>query len=315
MNYQCKICNQDVNHNVYHVKERMLGTLEEFNYFQCENCGCLQIAEIPQDISRYYSDNYYSFNIEKNKSIQSTLSAYLLKHALRKRITGRDIIGDIAIQYNSYYRETLPWLIPGVCNFNSRILDVGCGGGKFLLFLHKIGFQSLEGIDPYIPEEINHFGKIKISKKSLIDLTGNYDLIMMHHSFEHMSNPREIFQHLPKVLSPEGVVLIRIPLSDSYAFRRYRENWFQIDAPRHFFLHTVKSIHWLAEENGLSVEKIIYDSSPEQFIASEKYVQDISLFEKVTLSAEKIKEYNAKTKDLNSKGEGDQACFYLKIKG
>jgi hypothetical protein len=38
----------------------MHGRREEFTYFQCLHCGCLQISEIPEDMSPYYPNNYYS---------------------------------------------------------------------------------------------------------------------------------------------------------------------------------------------------------------------------------------------------------------
>src|SRR5712692_4013534 len=47
--------------NREHVaKEMMFGFRDAFDYFQCAECGCLQIARFPDDMSRYYPASYYS---------------------------------------------------------------------------------------------------------------------------------------------------------------------------------------------------------------------------------------------------------------
>jgi len=58
----CKICNNSRNNKTFHVKEMMFGLRDEFKYFECSNCECLQIEEIPQNIAKYYPGNYYSFH-------------------------------------------------------------------------------------------------------------------------------------------------------------------------------------------------------------------------------------------------------------
>jgi len=40
----------------------MYGFRDEFEYFQCSNCECLQAAEIHESLSKYYSEDYYSFS-------------------------------------------------------------------------------------------------------------------------------------------------------------------------------------------------------------------------------------------------------------
>src|SRR5689334_15160240 len=56
---QCRICGGRENNAVYRAREMQLGWRDEFDYFQCAACDCLQIAEIPQDIHRYYPPGYF----------------------------------------------------------------------------------------------------------------------------------------------------------------------------------------------------------------------------------------------------------------
>jgi len=137
-------------------------------------------------------------------------------------------------------------------------------------------------------------------------------LIMMHHSFEHMANPYEVLNHLSTLLKPSGFLLIRIPMADSFAYRKYGVNWYQLDAPRHFFLYTVKSMSLLAKQCGFEIDRIEYDSTEYQFINSEKYCRDISLHEDYIVSSEYIKECRKSAHWLNKMKDGDQACFILR---
>ena len=58
---ECRICGNTDEHKTYKIKEMMFGLGEPFTYFRCANCDCLQIENIPEDMSRYYSSGYYSY--------------------------------------------------------------------------------------------------------------------------------------------------------------------------------------------------------------------------------------------------------------
>ena len=109
--------------------------------------------------------------------------------------------------------------------------------------------------------------------------------------------------------------MIRIPTVSSYAWKYYGINWYQIDAPRHFYLHSVKSLKILAEKCGFYIDQIKYDSGPLQFSISENYKQDIPLYGNdphIQFSPEEIKSFEKKAEELNAQNQGDQATFYLK---
>lgn len=91
------------------------------------------------------------------------------------------------------------------------------------------------------------------------ELEGEYDFVMLHHSLEHMSDQFAAFGHLRRLLKPSGKLLVRIPLAGGLAWRRYGVDWVQLDAPRHLYLHTERSIRVLADQTGLKVERVIYD--------------------------------------------------------
>lgn len=311
--YTCRICGNTQNNSLYIGKERMFGLYDEFLYFKCSDCGCLQIKDIPDDMDKYYPFDYYSYLSKDNSlSLKGRIANYLLKKALKTRLGKRNLIGDLACLYNRYYKDAYFYLDKSTCNYDSKVLDIGCGNGGLLNQMSLLGFRYLTGVDPYLEKDIHYSNGVNVLKKDMFDISSQYDLIMLHHSFEHMTNPYKVFAHLHQILTDEGVVIIRIPLIDSYAWRKYNMNWFQIDAPRHFYLHSVKSISCLANKTKFVINKIDFDSSEGQFIHSEKYLRNISLYEGYDIPKDVLAAFKKKSEELNLLMDGDQACFYLK---
>lgn len=58
----CRLCGTESKNDTYVVKEMFFGTGEKSVYFKCEICQCLQILEVPKNLSKYYGIEYYSFN-------------------------------------------------------------------------------------------------------------------------------------------------------------------------------------------------------------------------------------------------------------
>ena len=196
--------------------------------------------------------------------------------------------------------------------FKDSILDVGCGKGILAHKMKESGFENIMGIDPFIDETIKYKNGLQIPKKDFYDINKTYDFIMFNHSFEHMEKPLEVIKHSNKILKQNKFLLLRIPVADSYAFKHYRENWCSLDAPRHLFLHTKKSIEILAEEAGFEINQINYDSRSWQLWGSEQYAKDISLLDeksyyvnpnKSIFTKKKLMSLRLRVKELNKNGD------------
>lgn len=57
----CRVCGASGQFMSYRIKEMMVPTRDEFEYFTCGNCRCLQIRDIPEDLGKYYQRDYYSY--------------------------------------------------------------------------------------------------------------------------------------------------------------------------------------------------------------------------------------------------------------
>lgn len=313
---QCKICGNTENNTTYQAKEMMLGYRDTHEYVQCSVCGCLQLKTIPDNLLDYYPSDYYSYS---DVGFPTGLKKFILAQRDYHAVTGKgSLLGKILAKYRP--ETKLATLQPIGINRDSRILDVGCGAGHLLYALKDAGFQHLLGIDPFNEKRIEYKNGLVIAQQTLEQTEGQWDVIMMHHSFEHISEQQQTLQAAAERLTDNGCCLIRVPTVSSWAWQHYGVNWVQLDAPRHLYLHSVKSMRLLAKQCGLQVKNIVYDSFAFQFWGSEQYEQDIALHDKKSyavspdnssFSLAQIETYTKQANLLNKKKQGDQAAFYL----
>ena len=311
--YQCRICTNSKNNRTFTVQEMMFGLGDSFEYFECAKCGCLQIGEIPGDLSRYYPDDYYSFTVPGVNPVKRFLKRRWIGYALGEG----GLVGWTMIRLRGAPAYA-GWIGKIRANPDHAILDIGCGQGHLLLDLQNLGFSNLTGVDSHIEKDIQYGEHVRVLKRPLSELEGQFDLVMLHHSFEHMIEQAGTLKEVWRLLKPGKLALLRIPLSGSYAWQTYGVNWSQLDAPRHLFLHTVESISLLAGQAGFRIVETVYDSTSFQLWGSEQYRRGVPLTDARSFlkgsslfSRTELKEFEAKARELNGQSAGDQACFYL----
>ena len=309
----CKICGNSEGNKLRKVKEMMFGTREEFDYFECSKCNCVQLLNPPEDMTKYYPHNYNAYT---PLSVPSKIFSNLI-HALRQKrnfsdLTGIGILGNIL---NKFYPSTVFQILRKTAiDTQSKILDVGCGTGLLLNYLCDMGYDQVLGVDPFIEKDIKYINGVYILKKHLKEVQGRFDLVMFHHSFEHLPNPSETLQFVSNILTKDGKCIIRMPTVSSYAWEYYGINWVALDAPRHVFIHSLESVNLLCAMAGLKLNEVIYDSTIYQFWASEQIKRGIPLNSEISynlnpkksiFSKQSIRDFKLKAERLNREKRGD----------
>jgi len=311
MRSNCGICTASETLTHYEVREMMFGTGEPFPYFQCGSCGCLQLAEVPDDLSRFYPDQYYAYSTHHSQSrgVRGRLRWERNRYAFFRR----GLVGGILAAVAPYpHGGAHAWLSRNGLSRSARILDVGCGSGMLLHDLGAQGYRNLLGADPFIEREISFEGG-RILKAPIQEVQGEFDLIMFHHSLEHMPDQVGVLEAARARLAPDGECLVRIPIVSSFAWEHYREHWVQIDAPRHLFIHSIESMRLAAQAAGLEVVEIQYDSTELQFVGSELYRRGLPLSARdANFSRREVRAYQKQAERLNKAGRGDSAAFFLR---
>ncbi|HKY21184.1 MAG TPA: class I SAM-dependent methyltransferase [Vicinamibacterales bacterium] len=281
-------------------------------------------------MSRYYPNNYYSYRVSgptvdyKRSGLQRYKISAIVRVLTRHYYDRKTRVGEWIARRSSVSGDYPLWIRRQKLNLglsaDASILDVGCGNGKFLLDLREQGFSDLTGIDPFIQDDIVHGPGVKILKRALNGFSGQFDFIMLHHSFEHMPDPLPALRSIHELLKPNRYLLLRIPVAGCYGWRQYQTNWVSLDAPRHFFLHTRESIRILASQSGFELAEQLFDSDGLCHWGSELYRRDIPLMDErspwhnpaqETFTKEELRGFVDLDAKLNDTGEADCSAFYL----
>lgn len=294
------------------ASERMFGWGGKYRYDLCGECGCLRLRDVPESLAPFYPAGYYA---------HTELASPTAARYLYRRVRDAVLFGS-ARAVRPLVRAILPdrisepgeWLARCGAGPRSRILDVGCGSGTLLKRLVDAGYEHAKGVDPFIDADITYRGNVLVHRAHLDAMDGEFDVVMMHHSLEHIESQVETMASLARMLAPGGTCLIRVPIVSSFSWEEYRDRWVQLDAPRHLFLHSAESMRRLAEGAGLRIEQVVYDSTLFQFAGSELYRRDIPLKDAALhpLSRLQRMKYAARARRLNAQKRGDQAAFYLR---
>ena len=315
----CVVCDGRLSNETINVKEMMFGVGESFAYRECGDCGSLQIAAIPSDMSLYYPSDYYSYQDENGvidrvgrhmHRFGTPLCRVPPLHRLARSALGLFLSGR-----DEY--EAIKALSPHPA---SRFLDVGCGSGRSLKMLRFLGYTNLVGIDPYLDVTTEEPG-LRLLRKGIHDVDDEFDIILFNHSLEHIPWPMRTIAKAHSLLPAGGYVVLRTPVAQSFAWSKYREHWVQLDAPRHLFIPSVTGLEKLSAANGFRLTRVIHDSSEFQFWGSEQYLRGVTLMSPESyyvnpkgnlFTPGQIETFRKRAKKLNACGQGDQVIAFLK---
>jgi len=304
----CSLCANTHGNCLLAAEENMYGMGKVFDYLHCAHCGVLHILEVPPDLASYYPTGAYYSTQRKSWAKQqvvrlrdrSYVHPSLLGRLLRSRFPNPALQATLRI----------------VQDRTARILDVGCGGGTLLRALADLGFEHLHGVDPLITARQTHEG-VHLLPGELSDVPGEFDVIMFHHSLEHMPNQMGVLTQARERLAAGGQVLVCIPTVDSIAFETYGHHWGQLDAPRHLYLHSRRSIAQVAHAAGFTVATVYCNSQPMQFWASEMHKDGHALNAPEQAGYKRMRRrfFSELAEWVNEAGRGDQIVLHLSARG
>ncbi len=314
----CACCHNISWQHTIAANEMMQGTRDPFTYGVCKSCGSLALLTPPASFGPYYGAEYYSFAQTPHELGRTT---HAIKHALAKLLLydGGKLPRPMARRLphpNSY-----SWMRLAHLGTRARILDVGCGAGQLLVSLATDGFTNLTGIDPFLTAS-KTFGAVQLFKQDIFQTNGTFDCIIFNHSLEHISNPAETLTHAKQLLAPNGIIVVRLPITGTHAWRTYGPDWVQLDAPRHLWIPTLKGIETLVGRAPLRLKGYRFDSTAFQFWGSEQYKKGIPLEDARSyavnprnsmFSKKEIRSFSRRARILNSHSDGDSATVYLKM--
>jgi len=200
---------------------------------RCEVCGLCWLLDAPtgSDLAELYTSGFYESAPARGGELVQQL------HRLNNAIRLRELSGME----------------------RGRLLDVGCGKGRFLAAARAAGWDAL-GIE-YAPASAEAaraaYGvEVIVGDFLELDLGGGFDAITMWHVLEHLPDPAAAVARAGALVRPGGRIVISVPNIDSLQSRLGGERWFHLDLPRHLFQFNPRSLSALVERMGLRVARI-----------------------------------------------------------
>lgn len=324
---RCPACASEDPTTILAVRETMFGRDESFRYAVCPACATLWLVDVPADLGAYYPTDYYSIDLDPEQ--------VLGKPPVRQfaAMTGRSILigkgrfaagAGRAISKRQFH--TLVSLLRSVRLAGlprgeaTTVLDVGCGSGMLVYALSLAGLRGVSGVDPFAAVDRRFDTGATLHRSDLADVQGQFDLVMFHHSFEHVPDPGQSLEEAKWRLRPGGHVLVRMPTVSSEAYGQYGVDWVQLDAPRHLTVFSREGVTALAARHGMRVVDTVDDSTSFQFWGSEQVRRGIALNaensqmvdpKKSVFEASAIRAWDKQAARFNARGRGDQSVWVL----
>jgi 2-polyprenyl-3-methyl-5-hydroxy-6-metoxy-1,4-benzoquinol methylase len=135
-----------------------------------------------------------------------------------------------------------------------RLLDVGCGNGRFLSLARRLGWES-HGIEPdaAAAQVVREQGMSLLGSR-LEDLpgelAGTFDVITLDQVIEHVYDPVDALRRCHDLLRPGGYIWLETPNTDSVGYEIYGAHWRGLESPRHLVLFNFASLSWSLERAG-----------------------------------------------------------------
>jgi len=230
---------------------------QEFLFCRCLDCGHLYLRPRPTiaEIGRIYPSNYPTFTNRFGRS-----------GSLFAKVKDQVLVGRF---------DVLCAGLPA----SMRLLDIGCGDGRFLLALRRrFPVAELAGLDwffgPAIAEEL-----AKANIKTIAGTIENtplpdkkFDVITMNQIIEHTWDVRLVIERCKRALAVGGLLAIETPNPDGWDRRFFKAGaWGGYYWPRHLNLFTRAHLTRLVTESDMEVVHTKSLLSPPCWIYSCKF--------------------------------------------
>ena len=199
---------------------------------QCSQCRAWRSSLFPdeQDLATLYTEN----SIYKRPTD---------REFLQQRDGFRHIVDDL---------RSLP-VSPG------SLVEVGCNSGYTLSLMQENGW-SVTGIESN--RECAEYARKILSvpiHAELKDLAANtrFDVALMSHVLEHVSNPNQLLQDIRSRLNKKGIIYVKVPNYGSWTVRHViRGKWASFLPLQHLWYFDSRSLCQLLKSAGFLPERI-----------------------------------------------------------
>ena len=228
-----------------------LGGAWSFRCCANPECGVCWLAPAPPPHELWKAYTTYHTHTRKSVNRLAKATFSLAHRCIKLCLLPLWLANGIKCEADSLRFMTLADEPPG------KLLDVGCGGGRFLNRMKKRGWQ-VEGID--FDEQATKRVTVRYGIKTHVgDLTqcglpaNSFDAITMSQTIEHLYDPDATLHECLRILKPGGLLVMTTPNVMSLGATEFGAFWRGWEPPRHLHLFSVESLRRLAQSAGFEV--------------------------------------------------------------
>lgn len=249
----CDLCGAEGSLAQDKVSDPDGGIAGDWSFRRCSNtaCGVLWLAPAPLETELWKA--YASYHTHtRNSSNKLAKVALSLAHRLLKLILFPVWFINGLKREADYLRYMTLSNEPA-----GKLLDVGCGAGRFLNRMRKRGWD-VEGVDfdPQAARKVSERYAIKTHVGDLVACAlpaESFDVITMSQAVEHLFDPRANLKECLRILKPGGLLVMTTPNVASRGAAMFGAFWRGWEPPRHLHLFSVASLRQLTEGAGFAV--------------------------------------------------------------
>lgn len=214
---------------------------------------------LPEDIVLAYADYYTHAEQPPHRLLSGFIAAAQRGYFAARWGYGdgvgaaQTLLGMVPLLYPGrriYLDFSVMWL---ESRAKGRLLDVGAGSGALVARMCELGWRA-EGLD-FDAQAVR-----AARARGLVMHQGglpeqhfaaeSFDALTMSHSIEHVHDPLDWLVEAKRILRQGGRLAIATPNSRSLLHRRFGQDWFALDPPRHLHLFNRDSLAALLRRAG-----------------------------------------------------------------
>jgi len=191
---KCPLCNSSARLS-FQSTDFFLTSYNYYKYYQCNQCNLIFQNPIPekQQVENFYPNSYAVHQFPKESTPSKMKTAVLQYKYNYKHLHVNWFFRFLAPVCSAFaYKDSISYFP------DSKALDIGCGNGKFILSMNKLGWE-MKGIDfnCNAVETCQKAGlNVYLGDLSSVSFEDNsFDLISVRHVIEHLQNPEEFILH------------------------------------------------------------------------------------------------------------------------
>jgi SAM-dependent methyltransferase len=271
----CPRCGGTKSVQVARGKDRLCGIPGE--YYAAECCGCglwFQNPRPPLDrLGDLYPQDYLPHASPQPAALRRGAAEYLRRHLGYAEIKPDAEAGFqwTALPVFSPVRRWLtgvnltPRYVPG-----GKLLEIGCASGARLLYLRRLGWEKLYGIElmPAAAAQARESGFEVVSGQIEKNLSaypdGFFDAVVSSMVFEHLADPFAVVAEIAKKLKPGGELLFSTIVRNSLDHKLFGDYWGGFDFPRHMVHFSLADITGMLKDR-FEEPEWFYQSAPADF--------------------------------------------------